>query len=92
MDLLTILGNALCDNDFLDQLFDDPFGTVKKYGFHLTNTEHAALEEITDPKRAPETKRRLMEIYTCRQKPCAFAIAPPDDLGVQQQPRTGTEG
>jgi hypothetical protein len=91
MDLLTILGNALCDDDFLNQLFDDPFGTVERYGFHLTNSERDALKDITQGARAGETKDKLRSIYTCTHKPCTFAIAPPD-LGPQLQQRTGTEG
>jgi hypothetical protein len=77
MDLLTILGNALADNDFLDQLFKDPFKTVERYGFHLTNVEHDALKEITQGTRARDNQEYMGKIYTCPHRPCAFALAKP---------------
>jgi hypothetical protein len=95
MDLLTILGNALADDKFLDQLFDDPLGTVKRYGFRLTRVELDALKDITQGTRAKENKTYFQKIYTCPRRPCLYALARPEDLEDTQQkptpmPKTGT--
>ena len=69
-DLLTIIGNAAVDNYFLDRLFAEPFETVAKYGFHLTDVERKGLEELTRGEHRTENKRYLAEIYVCPRRPC----------------------
>ncbi len=77
MNLLTIIGNAVADEDFLDKLFDDPIGTVERYGFQLTNAEQEALREFTQGPRSSDTKEYLRKAYICPRKPCLFALAKP---------------
>jgi hypothetical protein len=51
MDLLTIVGNATVDEEFLNDLFDDPLETVKRYGFQLTPRERNVLAQREMEKR-----------------------------------------
>jgi hypothetical protein len=73
-DLLTIIGNAAVDNYFLERLFEEPFETVAKYGFQLTNDERKGLEELTRGAHKTENQENLREIYVCPRKPCLLLM------------------
>ena len=97
MDLLLIIGNAVADDEFRKQLFADPYGTVKRYGFRLTNAEIEGLNQLTRGDKAAQNQEYLDKLYTCPHRPCAYAIAPPDKPAPPEQKvspidreRTGT--
>src|SRR5438045_6833057 len=69
-NLLTLIGNATVDDYFLDRLFEEPFETVEKYGFHLTEEEREGLAELTRGEHRTENKKYLHEIYVCPRRPC----------------------
>jgi hypothetical protein len=77
MNLLTIVGNAVADDAFLEKLFEDPIGTVEQYGFQLTNAEQEALLQFTQGPKSSDTKEYLRKVYICPRKPCLFALAKP---------------
>jgi len=69
-DLLTIIGNAAVDDYFLERLFEEPFETIAKYGFQLTDDERKGLEELTMGAHKTENQQDLREVYICPRKPC----------------------
>jgi hypothetical protein len=77
MNLLTIVGNAAADDAFLEELFEDPIGTVEQYGFQLTNAEQEALLHFTQGPKSSDAKEYLRKLYICPRKPCLFALAKP---------------
>jgi hypothetical protein len=80
-NLLTIIGNATVDDYFLEQLFKEPFKTVEKYGFQLTDVEKEDLRYLTQGKHATENYESLKNVYTCPRRPCAIAIPRPEGFG-----------
>jgi hypothetical protein len=77
MNLLTIIGNAVADEEFLDRLFVEPIETVELYGFQLTIAEQKDLLHFTRGAKSTETKEYLRKAYICPKKPCHFALAKP---------------
>jgi hypothetical protein len=96
-NLLLIIGNAVADNFFLKELFADPFRTVEKYGFKLTDAERKGLEDLTGAEHGTDNYTFLKNTYICPRKPClVFMLERPKGFGPppepMEQPRTGTEG
>lgn len=81
-NLLTIIGNAVADTFFLEQLFKQPFPTVEKYGFQLTDAERKALEDLTGSEHGTDNYTFLKHIYICPRKPCTVIMLPrPEGFG-----------
>ena len=84
MNVLTIIGNAVCDEKFRAQFFDDPIGTAQRYGFQLTVMEAEILQKLADSRdKIQEDLCNLEEsvrvALNCPQRPCGFAVQAPAD-------------
>jgi hypothetical protein len=80
-NLLTIIGNATVDNYFLEQLFKEPFRTVEKFGFQLTDAEKEYLRYLTQGEHATKNFESLANVRTCPVRPCAIALPYPEGFG-----------
>jgi hypothetical protein len=86
-NLLIIVGNTTVDDDFLDELFDKPLETVKRYGFQLNPDEEKGLLELTQGQHSTDNKNNLKKVYICPRRPCAnIALPPPDAPPVTKEP------
>jgi len=85
-NLLIIIGNATVDDTFLNELFDKPLETVKRYGFQLNPDEEKGLRALTQGKHSTDNKNYLKEVYVCPKRPCAgIALPPPDAPPVSKE-------
>jgi len=93
MNLLTIIGNAVIDENFRRLLFQDPVGTALQYGFTLTNQDVETLQLlVADTQRGEQLRCNLKDagdalnaLRICPKQPCPFALyAPPQPMGTGQ--------
>jgi hypothetical protein len=88
--LLTVLGNALAQDDFRETLFEgDPVAAAEAWGFRLTKGDGEFLTQIFtgDEAYIAELKERFDNLYdqlylniaspTVCGKPCKFTVSPP---------------
>ena len=73
-DVITIIGAAVVDSVFRQQLFSDPGGTAEKYGFYLTAGELQSLETLVAQKGLEADLAKAGE-KTCPVKPCGLPLA-----------------
>ncbi len=82
-NLLIIIGNATVDKDFLDDLFDKPIETVRRYGFELNPDEQKGLTELTRGDHSTDNKNYLGLMWVCPRRPCTgIALPTPDEPPV----------
>jgi hypothetical protein len=78
MNLLTLLGNAIVDDqEFVEKFFTDPVGTARLYGLPLSGQEEQFAISITQDPQAANTKDSLLKVRTCPVRPCAVALPKP---------------
>ena len=85
-NLLIIIGNATVDDNFLNELFDKPLETVKRYGFQLNPDEEEGLRALTQGQHSTDNKNYLKAVYVCPKRPCVgIALPPPDAPPVTKE-------
>ncbi len=88
MDLLTtVIGNAVADPAFRDQLLQNPIETLDNWGFRLTKGEVEIMEEVLHREPAEQLRTKFQalreglygkaEVVLCPEKICKMSAYPP---------------
>ena len=80
MNLYTILGAAVMNEDFATELFHDPYAALRSLNIVLTNAEFAVLQDMLKRSDEKELPRLFMELRGRICPPgmvCPWLIAKP---------------
>ncbi len=74
MNIYTLLGAALVDEEFSEALFRNPVKAARTLGIALTNQER---DDLNDILNTDDVKPHLMAFHgkICPRTPCPYAIA-----------------
>jgi hypothetical protein len=62
MSLIAIIGNAVLDPDFRQELLSKPVATAEEYGFQLTRGEAEELEKLVSKGLAGKLNQQMGEV------------------------------
>ena len=81
MNVYTIIGAALLNEEIRELLFDDPLKAAKRLGIVLIEAEVQVLRQITaGGKPLEDLIGKVANIIVCPVRPCAY------ELALQHQP------
>ena len=78
MNLYTLIGAAIADEDFRELLFEDPIRAARRLGIPLTNLEVDALRPILKIEGVKKHFALLSSLF-CNHPPCPLKLAAPCD-------------
>ena len=81
MSLIAIIGNAVLDPDFRQELLSNPVATAEDYGFQLTRGEAEELEKLASNKglagklsqQMGEVENTLVKAQICPMRRCTIS-------------------
>ena len=78
MNVYTLLGAALCDEEILELLFENPLEAARELGLFLTQQELTALKASLSMDKVKEHFELLAKKW-CPDPPCPLKLARPGD-------------
>lgn len=80
MSLIAIIGNAVLDPDFRQELLSNPVATAEDYGFQITNGEAEELEKLRINRnlagklseQMAEVQNTLEKVKICPMRRCSI--------------------